>query len=172
MIVTVTFYHCCLVHCLFLLRSASVQYALFLPVWIAGHFLFSLLLGPNNFARYKSCVLGEILHFALIIFYGIYLIFLTGNVSLSNYTFTNFVQRIDLFLRWTMLSHCMRHCLISVENFGRSEVDAIIAALSRWFALIVYMIDCSQVFICLFADVCLRLCMCRCTLSMISIIII
>jgi hypothetical protein len=40
----------------------------------------------------------------------------------------------------------------------RSEVDAIIADLSRLFALMVFMIDCSQVLLC----ICLFACVCVC----------
>jgi hypothetical protein len=49
----------------------------------------------------------------------------------------------------------VREGWLTVENFSRSEVDAIIAALSWWFALLGYMTDCSQFFICMFVCLCL-----------------
>jgi hypothetical protein len=50
----------------------------------------------------------------------------------------------------------VREGWLTGEKFSRSEVDGIIIiALSGWFALLVYMIDCSPIFISMFVCLCL-----------------
>jgi hypothetical protein len=82
MIVTVICCHRCPVRCLFLLRFASVQHALFLPVWIVCLNSRSILVQSVKLLRMVSTllavngVLGEMLYLVVINLDGNYMILL------------------------------------------------------------------------------------------------